>query len=181
MNKNFIIPKNLKISISTNGNSFVLKLINKIGVIKKIIKNKTLKITIDSIHQNLLLENSPNKKYSKNSLFIYKIIIKQLILSMFKPFRDRLILEGVGYKVWKKKRKLKFKLGFSKPVFLKIPKGISVSIYKLRKITISSLSLQYLRIFRQKLRLLRVPDSYKKKGIRYYKEIFKLKEGKKTR
>ena len=81
----------------------------------------------------------------------------------------------------KKKKKLKFKLGFSKPVFLTIPKGISVSIYKLRKITISSLSLQYLRLFRQNLRMLRIPDSYKKKGVRFYKEIFKLKEGKKTR
>jgi len=106
-NTYYNIPKNLKISISIKGPLFILKLINKIGVIKKIIKNKTLKITIDSIHKNLLLQNVSKKKYSLNSISIYKIIIKQLILSMFKPFRDRLLLEGVGYKVWKKKKKIK--------------------------------------------------------------------------
>ena len=71
---------------------------------------------------------------------------------------------------------LKFDLVNHKHKFIEIIEG-----YKNKKIIISSFSKQYLHIFKQQLRLLRMPDAYKKKGIRYYKEIFKLKQGKKTR
>jgi large subunit ribosomal protein L6 len=100
---------------------------------------------------------------------------------MFKPIKDRLILEGVGFKVWKKKQCLKLKLGYSAPVFLKIPSGIKISLYKQRKISISGLCTQYVRIFKHKLCSLKIPDAYKKKGIRIWGEVLKFKVGKKTR
>lgn len=179
------IPKNLKIQIyrNSNNNFFILKFINKIGVIKKKINNKNSKLSINFLNDSLVLQNKSDNNISlnNNSIYTYKIIIKQLILNLFKPVRDRLILEGVGYKVWKKKKNLKFKLGFSKPIFIKIPTGVIVSIYRLRKIAILGLSLQKLHIFKQKLRLLKEPDSYKKKGVRFYKEILSFKQGKKTR
>lgn len=81
----------------------------------------------------------------------------------------------------KKKNILKFKLGYSTPIYVKIPLGIKVSLYKQRKIALSSPYAQYLHIFTKKLRNLRFPDAYKKKGVRLWGQPIKLKVGKKTR
>ena len=182
-------PINLKISIHKKKSFYLIKFLNKQGLIKKKFNSQFIKIT--NFQDNILVEEAPltlkkplnhiKKMKIKNILFTYVIIIKQIIINMFKPTKHRLILEGVGFKIWKKKRCLKLKLGFSAPVFLNIPTGIKVSLYKQRKITISGLNAQYLGIFKQKLRSLKFPDAYKKKGIRIWGELFKLKAGKKTR
>lgn len=171
-------PNNLAISIYKHHGYNIIKFLNKRGVIKKKISIKKLEITK---YKNTLLLKDPNFRKSVHTLLVYKTIITNLMLDLFKIFKDRLILEGVGYKVWKKKNKLKFKLGHSKASIITIPPGINVSIFKLRKITLTSVSSQYLRIFKHQLRKLREPDPYKKKGVRFYKEVIKLKEGKKSR
>jgi len=66
-------------------------------------------------------------------------------------------------------------------VFLAIPNGIKVSIFKQKKLLVSSISLHYLRIFGQKLKSLKIPDPYKKKGVRIFGVAYKLKIGKKSR
>ena len=171
------IPKNLKIYFLNKRNNILLQFINKYGVIKKKISNdiNTLKFKT-----GFLLKNLRNFK-NLNNMFIFKIVMNNLMFNLFKIFKDRLILEGVGYKVWKKLNILKFKIGYSNPNYIKIPNGIKVSIYKFKKITISSISLIYLRNFKYCLRRLKIPDPYKKKGIRFYKEVIKLKEGKKSK
>jgi len=182
-------PDNLKVFIYKNEFFYVIKFLNKDGLVKKKFKSQFVNIT--TFDNNILIQRAPmvlkkklnhlKEKKLKNRLNVYGVIIKQIIANMFKPLKDRLILEGVGFKVWKKKRCLKFKLGYSTAVFLKIPTGIKVSIYKQRKISISGLYLQYVRNFKQQLQLLKMPDAYKKKGIRIWGELFKLKAGKKTR
>lgn len=89
------------------------------------------------------------------------------------------MLEGIGYRVWKKKNILKFKLGFSKVDSIFIPQGIHASVFNSKKLALFSTSLQKLVLFRNKIRFLKIPDPYKMKGIRFYKEIIKLKQGKK--
>lgn len=173
------LPKKLKVFFFNKRNQFMLQFINKYGVIKKKIRN--ININILKFKKGLNLKNLNYNQYIFNNIFILRIIINKLMFHLFKIFKDRLILEGVGYKVWKKLNILKFKIGYSKPSYIKIPKGIYVSIYKLKKITISSISLIYLRNFKYLLRCLKIPDPYKKKGIRFYKEIIKLKEGKKSK
>lgn len=172
------IPKKLKILIYKKENYTLVKLLNSKGSIKKIFNTKKIQI----LKKNNIIEiKDLNYKKRFFLLLTYKIIIKNLMINIFKLCKERLILEGVGYKVWKKKKKLKFKLGYSVPIFIKIPNGIQISIYKFRKIKLTSISLHYLRVFKQILRNLRFPDIYKKKGVRFYKEIIKLKEGKKNR
>ena len=173
------LPKKLKIFFFNKRNQFILQFINKYGVIKKKIRNSD--INISKFKKGLKLININYNKQLFNNLFILRITINNLMFNLFKIFKDRLILEGIGYKVWKKFNILKFKIGYSRPSYIKIPKGIYVSIYKLKRITIFSISLSYLRNFKYLLRCLKIPDPYKKKGIRFYKEMIKLKIGKKSK
>ena len=89
------IPKNLKIYFLNKRNNILLQFINKYGVIKKKISNdiNTLKFKT-----GFLLKNLRNFK-NLNNMFIFKIVMNNLMFNLFKIFKDRLILEGVGYKV----------------------------------------------------------------------------------
>jgi len=91
------LPSNLKTSLYNTDQYYILKFMNKKGVIKKKIKNKEISIILKNHH--LILSNPIIKEFNTNIISIYKIIIKQLIVNLYKYFRDRLLLEGIGYKV----------------------------------------------------------------------------------
>jgi len=95
-----------------------------------------------------------NSKF-ENIRLSYKLYIEQIIANMFKIFKHRLILDGIGCKVWKKKNKLKFKLGYSTPYYINIPNGIRVSIFKQRKLVIFGVNQQCIKNFIFNIRNLR--------------------------
>jgi hypothetical protein len=91
------LPKNLKVFFFYKRNQFVLQFINKYGVIKKKIRNINLNIL--KFKKGLNLKNLNYNQYIFNNIFILRIIINKIMFYLFKIFKDRLILEGVGYKV----------------------------------------------------------------------------------
>jgi ribosomal protein L6P/L9E len=166
------LPKSLKIFLYSNKFYNVIKFLNLKCVVKKKFLKTQLNITYNSL-KNVLILTLPteNKKkfltYNyKNIQLSYKLYIEQLIYNMFKFKKYRLILDGIGCKVWKKKQTLKFKLGYSTPYYLTIPKGIKVSIYKQRKIVVFGVNEQYIKNFIYIIRSLKWPDVYKQKGIK---------------
>ncbi|MDD4989927.1 MAG: 50S ribosomal protein L6 [Candidatus Pacebacteria bacterium] len=95
-------------------------------------------------------------------------------------FEKKLEIKGVGYKsALEGDNKLRLDLGFSHPVFLDIPVGLSVSIEK-QFITISGANRQKVGQFSAQIRALRKPEPYQGKGIRYFGEVVRKKEGKKA-
>jgi len=166
------VPLKLKINIYKYKDFYIIKFLNKFGSIKKKISSKNLKITkfggslaLEVVHTTKKINIIKLNKL-QNILNINKLIMEQTIFNMFKIFKDRFMLEGIGFKVWKKKNCLKFKLGFSVPIFVRIPNGIKISIYKQKRFSISSLNLHCMRIFAQKLKTLKPIDVYKRKGVR---------------
>ena len=91
------LPKKLKIFFFNKRNQFILQFINKYGVIKKKIRNSD--INISKFKKGLKLININYNKQLFNNLFILRITINNLMFNLFKIFKDRLILEGIGYKV----------------------------------------------------------------------------------
>ncbi len=95
-------------------------------------------------------------------------------------FEKKLEIRGVGYKVaLDGTTKLRLDLGFSHPVFMDIPKGLSVVVEK-QMITVAGFDKQAVGQFAAKIRALRKPEPYQGKGVRYFGEIVRKKEGKKA-
>ncbi|MFH0739735.1 MAG: 50S ribosomal protein L6 [bacterium] len=95
-------------------------------------------------------------------------------------FEKKLEIRGVGYKVAiEGDTKLRLDLGFSHPIFMEIPKGLSVKIEK-QFIIISGFDKQQVGQFGAKIRAIRKPEPYKGKGVRYFGEVVRKKEGKKA-
>jgi large subunit ribosomal protein L6 len=93
-------------------------------------------------------------------------------------FTKQLDIVGVGYRAEVKGDKVQFALGYSHPVLYDIPEGIKIEIDKSNRVTVSGADRQQVGQVAAEIRGLREPDAYKGKGIKYTKEILRLKAGK---
>lgn len=105
--------------------------------------------------------------------------LRNMIHGVNVPFVKKLIIEGVGFKSAVNGTQLVLNLGFSHPVPLDIPKGLTVTAEK-NIITVSGIDKEKVGSFAALMRSKKKPEPYKGKGIRYEKEVVRRKEGKKS-
>lgn len=104
---------------------------------------------------------------------------KNMIEGVTKGFEKKLILEGVGFKSEVKGKTLELALGFSHPVKVAIPEGLTVTAEK-NNITVSGIDKEMVGEFTASLRAQKKPEPYKGKGFRYDTEVIRRKQGKKA-
>ncbi|TSD02893.1 MAG: large subunit ribosomal protein L6 [Parcubacteria group bacterium Athens0714_16] len=109
----------------------------------------------------------------------YASHIMNMINGVNTPFQKKLIIEGIGYKATLSGSTIVLNIGFSHPVNIKIPAGLNVLIEK-NIITVSGIDKEAVGQFTAVIRSRKEPEPYKGKGIRYFDEIIKRKEGKKS-
>ena len=110
------------------------------------------------------------------------IKIRQAILESSNLTNVKLKLVGIGYKVFEInhiKNLYQFKLGFSHSIFYRIPENVKVTVKKNTLIYLSSSNLNNVTQIASDIRSYKKPEPYKGKGILYYNETVKLKQGKK--
>lgn len=106
--------------------------------------------------------------------------LKNMVSGVNKTFEKKLIVEGVGYKADVKGEEIVLNVGFSHPVNIKIPTGLKVEVDNKNGITITGIDKELVGNFTASLRAVKKPEPYKGKGIRYFDEVIKRKQGKKT-
>jgi len=109
----------------------------------------------------------------------YASHIKNMVRGVNEGYQKKLILEGVGFKSEVKGSKLVLALGFSHPVEVAIPEGLSVKAEK-NVLTVSGIDKELVGSFTAKVRDLKKPEPYKGKGFRYDDEVIRRKQGKKS-
>ncbi len=127
----------------------------------------------------LTSEPRRNDKFSKSLWGTYMSLIKAMISGVVTPFVKKLIVEGVGFKWEVKGDILHMSLGFSHPVTLNIPKGLTVEAAK-SELTITGIDKELVTLFAMQVKKNKKPEPYKGKGIRYAGEVVRRKEGKKS-
>ena len=109
----------------------------------------------------------------------YASHIINMIQGVTEGYTKKLILEGVGFKSEVKGKDLHLALGFSHPVVVAIPEGLSVTAEK-NNITVTGNDKEIVGSFAAEVRSLKKPEPYKGKGFRYEGEVIRRKEGKKS-
>ena len=142
--------------------------------------NKTFRndITI-SVADTITLDVKRNDKFSKALWGTYASHIKNMIKGVQTPYQKKLILEGVGFKSDVKGKEIQFALGFSHPVMVPIPEGLTVTAEK-NVITVTGIDKELVGSFTAALRARKKAEPYKGKGFRYEGEVVRRKQGKKT-
>ena len=126
----------------------------------------------------LSFTRSDDSKKSKSFHGLARALVNNMVLGVTDGFSRVLVLEGVGYRAEVKGKAVVLNLGFSHPVEVEIPEGLSASSEGPTKLTISGVSKEDVGQFAADLRGLRPPEPYKGKGIRYEGEQIRRKVGK---
>ncbi|MFH1200906.1 MAG: 50S ribosomal protein L6 [bacterium] len=167
-----LIPNGVKVTKSGN----IVTVVGPKGTLSKIFRDD---ITITITDKNINLNIKRNDKFSKSLWGTYASHIKNMIAGVVTPYQKKLILEGVGFKSEVKGKELHFALGFSHPVIVPIPEGITTTAEK-NNITIIGIDKELVGSFTAAIRALKKPEPYKGKGMRYEGEVIRRKQGKKT-
>ncbi len=170
--KGIIIPEKTEVLI----NSGVVSVKGPKGSLERNFRSDIF-IAIDGKHISLSV---PKENKQIRALWgTYASHIKNMIEGVNNGFEKKLILEGVGYKSQVSGNKLILALGFSHPVEVVIPEGLNVKSEK-NILTISGIDKELVGGFSAKIRTLKKPEPYKGKGFRYFDEIIRRKQGKKS-
>ncbi|MFZ4099184.1 MAG: 50S ribosomal protein L6 [Chlamydiia bacterium] len=110
---------------------------------------------------------------------LYRALIQNMVTGVTAGWEKKLQLIGVGYRANVVGQRVEMQLGYSHPVILPIPAGITVAVDKTStSITVNGSDRQMVGQFAALLRQQRKPEPYKGKGVRYEGEFVRKKEGK---
>ncbi len=109
----------------------------------------------------------------------YASHIKNMVVGVNEAYTKKLVLEGVGYKSDVAGKSLNLALGFSHPVKVEIPEGLTVTAEK-NNITVIGIDKELVGSFTASVRALKKPEPYKGKGFHYSDEVVRRKQGKKA-
>ncbi len=107
-------------------------------------------------------------------------LIYNMLIGVSTGFEKGLEAVGVGYRFNVQGNKIVINAGFSHPVEVILPEGISAELVSNTEITIKGIDKQKVAEFAANVRKIREPEPYKGKGIRYKGEVVRRKEGKKA-
>ena len=119
-----------------------------------------------------------DRKQSKALHGLARALVANMVKGVVTPFVKELEIQGVGYRAEADAKILKLQLGFSHPVEVAIPEGLSVAVDRNVIIKVSGIDRQKVGQFAADVRSLRPPEPYKGKGVRYVGEQVRRKVGK---
>ncbi len=130
-------------------------------------------------NDNTLLVKRPSEDKEHKSLHgLTRTLINNMVIGVTEGFSKTLEINGVGYRAAKQGNKLNLTLGFSHPVEMDPPEGITIDVPQPNQIVISGTDKQNVGQFAAQVREMRPPEPYKGKGIKYADEVIRRKEGK---
>ena len=136
-------------------------------------------IRIERNEDGTLVVTRPNDERESRSLHgLTRTLVNNMVVGVTEGYAKAMEIRGVGYRVAAKGSDLEFALGFSHPVPVQAPDGISFEVESPTKFTVKGIDKQKVGEVAANIRKLRKPDPYKGKGVRYEGEQIKLKVGK---
>jgi len=132
-----------------------------------------------SLNEGTLTVSRPSDNRIHRSLHgLTRSLIANMVEGVSKGFQKDLELVGVGYRAQNVGEKVVLQVGYSHPVEIIPPTGVSVIVAEAQRISVRGIDKQMVGDVAAKIRAVRPPDHYKGKGIRYAGERVRLKPGK---
>ncbi len=134
---------------------------------------------VATIEDGQVLVTRPDDERESRSLHgLTRSLIHNQIIGVTEGYSKGLEVVGTGYRVAAKGSTLEFALGFSHPVTVDPPAGITFAVEGNNKITVSGIDKQLVGETAANIRKLKKPEPYKGKGVRYAGEVVRRKAGK---
>lgn len=132
-----------------------------------------------NLEENEAVLSRPSDSKEHKSLHgLYRTLIENMVIGVTEGYKKQLEIVGTGYRAQKQGNKLNLSLGFSHPLVLEDPEGITTEVPNERTIVVSGINKQLVGNYTAKIRGYRPPEPYKGKGIKYSDEHIRRKVGK---
>ncbi|MFF0148318.1 MULTISPECIES: 50S ribosomal protein L6 [Amycolatopsis] len=136
-------------------------------------------IVVERGEDGALLVKRPDDERTSRALHgLTRTLVNNLVVGVTQGYEKKLEIHGVGYRVQAKGSDLEFALGYSHPVKIEAPEGITFKVETPTRFSVSGIDKQKVGETAAVIRKLRRPDPYKGKGLRYEGEKIRRKVGK---
>ena len=136
-------------------------------------------ITVNKAEDGAVEVKRPDDERLSRSLHgLTRSLINNMVLGVTEGYEKKMEIHGTGYRVAAKGSDLEFALGYSHPITVKAPEGISFTVENPTRFAVQGIDKQLVGEVAANIRKLRKPDPYKGKGVRYAGEQIRRKVGK---
>lgn len=139
-----------------------------------------INVTEKSKSKELLVTRTSDSKTQRALHGLTRMLIANMIKGVTAGFQKTLTVEGVGYSTEIKGNSLLLNVGYSHPILVRPPEGVTFEVPKNLTIVVKGINKQHVGQVAAKIRSLAPPEPYKGKGIRYEGEYIRRKAGKKV-
>jgi large subunit ribosomal protein L6 len=126
----------------------------------------------------IVVTRPDDERQSRSLHGLTRTLLSNLVVGVTEGYTKRLEIVGTGYRVVAKGADLEFALGFSHPVLVAAPDGITFEVASPTRFSVSGINKQQVGEVAANIRKIRKPEPYKGKGVRYAGEVVRRKAGK---
>ena len=172
--KTILIPEG--VTLTVNGKVVTVK-----GAAGELVINAPLSLDLILTDKVLEIKRLSEDKKTRSLHGLYRQLISNAVEGVVKPWEKGLEVSGTGFNVKLAGEDLNFKVGYSHPVIFKKQSGIKFRVEGATKLFVTGVDKQLVGQVAYQIKLVRKPDVYKGKGIKYIGEKLRIKPGKKAK
>jgi large subunit ribosomal protein L6 len=135
-------------------------------------------IQVASQDSTIVVTRPDDERDSRALHGLTRTLLANLITGVTEGYEKKLEIVGTGYRVAAKGSNLEFALGFSHPVIISAPEGVTFAVESPTRFSVSGIDKQQVGEVAANIRKIRKPEPYKGKGVRYAGEVVRRKVGK---
>ena len=135
-------------------------------------------ISVNVENNTVVLTRANDKKEVRAQHGLYRALINNMVIGVTKGFEKALIVNGVGYKAQVQGKKLILNIGYSHPIEIEAPEGITIECPQLTEVVVKGIDKTLVGQVAANIRAKREVEPYHSYGIRYKDEVVITKEGK---
>ena len=170
--KPVVVPAGVEIAVDANN---VVTVKGPKGQLSEEI-SKLIKVEVAA--GEVLVSRASDAREERSQHGLARTLINNMVIGVTQGFEKKLQLVGVGYKAEKKGKTLVMNLGYSHPVEMEDPEGITTECPSATEIVVKGADKAIVGNYAANIRAWRKPEPYKGKGIKYEGEVIRRKEGK---
>ena len=173
-NKHIVLPAG--VTFEQNGNTVTVK-----GPKGQLEYTYNADLTVEVNGNEVVVTRPTDGKFHRTIHGTTRALLNNMVVGVSTGFEKVLEIQGTGYRAQLQGKVLVVNAGYSHPVNLEIPEGLTVTVPNPTEIHVVGSDKQLVGQFAANVRIIRKPEPYKGKGIRYQGEYVRRKEGKKAK
>lgn len=169
--KPVVVPAGVEVIV--NGNVVTVK-----GPKGQLEQEISKNLTVEVKEGEVVVTRPSDNREDRSQHGLARTLINNMIIGVTQGFEKKMQLIGVGYKAEKKGKTLVMNLGYSHPVEMVDPEGITTEVPSATEVIVKGADKALVGNYAANIRAWRKPEPYKGKGIKYVDEVIRRKEGK---